>query len=287
MGALSQCRGSTWGSVPPVALRVRVLESVILGYSLIAAAFHSNPPAQNETAGWARLAIAVAAGTLALLLRDRRGEQKDRSPQVMIFDLLVVYGAVMGSQVLLYYLRPAMMLPQWAPTQGGFVGMMLLSATRALLPATGGDGSGTVLVSDPDLESQTDRAYSRLQVVYGIAGLAGVGVGSLGFASSSTRLQIASCLVVLGSGFLLSRILPARRDHAKRLESWARVQAGVRVTQAAAIWCYGALLPASLLALFGAKVYLYWAPIVILIFAEVNLRTLAAYGECLLREEAD
>jgi hypothetical protein len=191
---------------------------------------------------------------LALFLRDRRGEHKDRSPQTMIFDLLVVSGAVMGSQVFLHYLRPALMLPQWAPTQGGFVGIMLLSATRALLPATGGDGSVTVLVSDPGSESQTDRAYSRLQIMYGIAGLAGIGVGSVGFAASSTRLQIASCLVVLGSGFLLSRVLPARRDQVKRLESWARVQPGVRVTHAVAIWCHGALLPASLLALFGAKV---------------------------------
>jgi hypothetical protein len=161
---------------------------------------------------------------------------------------------------------------------------MLFSATRALLPAAGSDRG--LLVSDPDSESQTDRAYSRLHVVYGIAGLIGVGVGLMSFVASFTRLRIASCFVVLGSGFLLSRILPARRDDSEHLEGWGRVQAGVRLSQAATVWYYGALFPASLLALFGAKVYLYWVPIVILMFAEVNLRTLAAYSECLYREEA-
>lgn len=285
MSDRSQCPGTVCWPVSTEALRVRVLESVILGYSLIAGAFYSNPPSSDEPEGWARLVIGVLAGMLALSVRDRRAAREDRSPHAMIFDLLVVYGSVIGSQMLMYLLRPALMLPQWAPTQGGFVGIMLFSATRALLPATAG-GDRSLLISGPDSEPQTDRAYSRLHVVYGIAGLIGVGVGSISFAASSTRLRIASCFVVLGSGFLLSRILPARRGDSERLGGWGRVQAGVRLSQAAAVWYYGALFPASLLALFGAKVYLYWVPIVILMFAEVNLRTLAAYSGCLHREEA-
>ena len=38
----------------------------------------------------------------------------------------------------------------------------------------------------------------------------------------------------------------------------------------ARFWYYGALFPASLVVLSGSKVYLYWIPIVILLFAEVN-----------------
>ena len=107
----------------------------------------------------------------------------------------------------------------------------------------------------------------------------------IGFEASSIRVRIASRFVALGSGFLLSRILPARQGNAERHQCWGRVQAGVRLLQAAAGWHYGALFPASLLAPFGAKVYLYWIPIVILLFAEMNLRTLAFYRELLDREK--
>ena len=50
------------------------------------------------------------------------------------------------------------------------MGTMLFSAERALLPATAGVDR-SLLIPSADPEPQTDRAYSRLHVVYGIAGL--------------------------------------------------------------------------------------------------------------------
>ena len=279
----SHCSASTCSQFSAAAVRLRVLESVILGYSLLAGAFYSNPPSPHEPEGWARLAIGVLAGMLALSIRDRRAARENRSPHAMVLDLLVAYGSVVASQMLMSLLRPALMLPRWAPTQGGFVGIVIFAATRALLPAMA-DGDCDLLISAPGREPQGDRAYSRLRVVYGIAGLIGVGVGAISLMASSTRLRIASSLVVTGSAFLLSRTLSERPAGSGRLDETA--QACARIVQAAAIWYYGALFPASLVALFGAKVYLYWVPIVILIFAEVNLRTPAAYRGFLHQEEA-
>ncbi len=120
-------------STQGAALRGRLLEAVVLGYSLIAGAFISNPPSlASEPKGLTRLAIAVGMGMLALAIRSHLTREKDRSPNTLVFDLVTVYGSVFLSQIVLAYLQPNLMLPGWAPTQGGFVGMMLFAATRAL-----------------------------------------------------------------------------------------------------------------------------------------------------------
>ena len=121
------------------ALRGRVLEAVVLGYSLIAGAFQSNPPSlAGEPKGLARLGIAVGTGMLALVIRSRLTRRQDRLPSALVVDLVTVYGFVVLSQVILACFRPNLVLPGWAPTQGGFVGIMLFAATRALLAAFAG-----------------------------------------------------------------------------------------------------------------------------------------------------
>lgn len=244
-----------------------VLQAVALTYSLAAGAFRSNPPSlRSESEGLVRLCIAVGAGMVALAARSRSTSRHDRSPGTLVVDLLLVYGCVVLSQVVLNWSRPELALPCWAPTQGGYVGVMLFAATRALFAiAPGGDDS---------LPEWVDDRRQELAIRCGRYGGAGAGAFALGLAglwAVSVQVRIASCWIAIGSAYLLVRAACAHREVASD-----RIDQGLRrcdsILRAAAVWYCGALFPASLVALFGSNVYVYWIPLVILLFAEGNQR---------------
>ncbi|MBC8165523.1 MAG: hypothetical protein H7Y20_06595 [Bryobacteraceae bacterium] len=252
-------------------IRSLVLQALILSYSLAAGAFNSNPPSiANEPEGVARLGIAVAAGLLGVVVRRHRdGRQNERSANSLTVDLMVIYGLVVLSQVLLNFLRPEMALPRWSPTQGGFVGFMMLAATRALFaaPATAADSSSEW---DDGRIKELINEQNRYRRVYGIAASLAVAIGLLGLFIGTLRIQIASALIVIGSAYLLEGTLfnTAMTTTSTEQQSLPCIA----ILQGASAWYYLALFPASIVALSGSKIYLYWVPLVVLVFAETNHR---------------
>src|SRR5579863_6656427 len=104
-----------------LTIRSFVLQAIVLAYSLTAGAFHSNPPSLlKEPMGLIRLGIALAVGLLGLFLRNRNSPAAQRPPHWLALDMVVIYGMIILSQVMLGYLDPDLCLPNWRPTQGGF-----------------------------------------------------------------------------------------------------------------------------------------------------------------------
>src|SRR5262245_12117387 len=88
-------------------VRSLLLQALVLTYSLTAGAFRSNPPSVSiEQEGLARLGIAVAAGILGVIGQDRIARGNERSANSLIVDLMVIYGLVMMSQVLVAFFMP-------------------------------------------------------------------------------------------------------------------------------------------------------------------------------------
>jgi hypothetical protein len=147
---------------------------------------------------------------------------------------------------------------------------MLFAVTRALFAiAPGRDDSFPEWIDDrrQELAAQCNRYRAR----YIVAGAGALGLGLAGLWATSAQVRIASCWIAIGSAYLLMRAASAHRATAAD-----HVDQGLRrcdsILRAAAVWYCGALFPASLVALFGSKIYLYWIPLVILLFAETNQR---------------
>lgn len=256
-------------------IRSLVLQALVLSYSLTAGAFYSNPPSiTNEPKGLARLGIAVSAGLLGVIVRNRRARWNERSGNSLAVDLLVIYGLVIMSQLLLKVFSPEIALPRWAPTQGGFVGFMLLAAARALFaaPATAVDALSEL--DDGIIEALIDRR-NRYRTVYGVVALLALAIGLWGLFMGALRVQIASALIIIGSAYLLQRTFSSLAITATT-STEQQLLACIAILRGAKAWYYLALLPASIVALFGSRVYLYWVPLVILMFAEANQRAITS-----------
>lgn len=259
----------------PHRLKIRsfVLQVLVLVYSLTAGSFHSNPPSVvNEPAGLIRLGIAVAAGMLGVVLLNRHSLARQSFPNATVLDIVVIYGLIVLSQVTLAFLNPALCMPYWAATQGGFVGFVLFVATRALFAAPGTDDDDASVEPGNELEQERINRTNHQRMVYQIVSAIAVALSGLGLALAPWRGQIASALIMIGSVHLLWRAFAGRPGPAAG--SADRVL--LAVLQSASGWYYLALLPASIVVLFGSKVYLFWVPIVILIFAEANQRAAAS-----------
>ena len=258
----------------PHSLRIRSfgLQVLVLAYSLTAGAFHSNPPSVvNEPAGLARLGIAIAAGILGLVALNRHSLARQRSPNSLLLDVVVIYGLIILSQVALAFLNPALRLPNWAPTQGGFLGFMLFAATRALFAAPQANDKDRWAESGNEIEQERISQANRHRMVYRIASAIAVTLSGLGLVLTPWRGQIASALIMIGSIQLLRRTFGPTG-----IPVGSADKVLLAVLRSASGWYYLALLPASIVALLGSKVYLYWVPILILMFAEANQRAAAS-----------
>lgn len=113
--------------------RAFLLQTLVLIYSFTAAAFRSNPPSvSDDPMALVRLAVPVIAALWGLLLRDAYTDPERRLPHTSAVDVSVAFGLAFSSQLILSVFRPELTLSRWAPTQGGFVGIALLAACRAL-----------------------------------------------------------------------------------------------------------------------------------------------------------
>lgn len=250
--------------------RARLLQALVLTYSLTAGAFQSNPPSLvNEPVGLIRLAIAVAAGMLGLLVRDVAARRNGSSGHSIAIDVIVVYGLIFMTQQLVGFIRPELALPLWSPTQGGFVGFALFTATRALFARPVAANGGPV----PESNTTTDERIKEAKSYRGgyiVAASVSLAVGLYWFFTGYLLVQIAGALMVIGSVHLQWRAFKHRA--ADGITSHEQLTPFCEMLRGASAWYYLALLPASMLILFGAKVYLYWIPLVILLFAEANQR---------------
>lgn len=261
---------STWGST-----RIFLLEALVVVYSFTAAAFHSDRPSiATDAWGLVRLAIPAAAALLGLGIRDRQARNKTRSPHDTVIDILAAYGLALLSQAALFALKPDWILPRWAPTQGGFVGIMLVAICRSLFPPNSRRvRSEPALLTDWELESLRGRARHLRRVCVASAAAAGV-FGAYLLTLRPERAHSAAGLLLAGAAYLA--VLTAQhtpgRTPGEGLRDLRRQLRGLLV------WSYASLFPAFVVLLWGATVYLYWTPLVILIFAEVSYRSLESLG---------
>lgn len=251
--------------------RVLLLEAAVVIYSFTAAAFRSDwPSIVDDTAGLVRLAIPVIAALGGLVLRDAFTDRANRPPHATAVDVMAAYGLAALAEAATFILKPELALPRWAPTQGGFIGMVLLALTRALLVSP---AQGESPLSAQEAVWRADqlrrkiahirRAYFGACVVFGSIALYGLLSGGL-------KARIASAWILAGTTYLVGRMTTreARFDGSYR-EELAGYQAFVR---RASYWYYGSLLPGITLVLVGYPVYPYWLPLMVLIAAELNHR---------------
>ncbi len=262
---------STWGSA-----RIFLLEALVVLYSLTAAAFRSDKPSiATDARGLVRLAIPAAAALVGLGIRDRLARNKTRSPHDTVIDVLAAYGLALLSQAALMALAPEWILPRWAPTQGGFVGIILLAICRSLFPPNSREvRSEPALLADWELESLARRARRFKRVCVASTAAAGV-LGAYLLTLGLVRARAAGTFLLVGALYLAA--LTARRDALTHTAD-EDLRALRRQLRGLLVWCYASLLPALVLLLWGTMVYLYWAPLVILIFAELTHRSLERLG---------
>jgi hypothetical protein len=226
------------------------VEALVVVYAFMAAAFRSDwPSASKDPEALVRLAIPATAALLGLWLRDAYAGP-DRPPHAVALDVIAAFALAILSQALLSAFKPELVLPRWAPTQGGFLGMVLLALTRALFPPSAKQDR---LLPESGWSA---KAYLAATVLFTSAACYLLIAGG-------AKARTASILVLAGSAYLFFQFRVA-----KHYGTFLR---------RASYWYYGCLLPSSLIALQGFPVYLYWVPLVILVFAEVNHRAAGAW----------
>lgn len=267
--------------------RTIVLESLAVIYSLISGAFISDQASLwSEPVALGRVSIPALAAAAGLRWRDKHQSSATRPPHAAAVDVVVAYGLVLLTEFILWLLLPEWVLPRWAPTEGGFVGISLVVACRALFPP--------VDRLDPAYCGSADEIRGRIQVlrrrtlrttaVYFVSCLVLSSV-SFSFAVAGTlKLRVISVLILAGSAYLTHQlgvhaggVVASTDTQASRLVAQydLRLKQQRLLHRYAANWYYGSLLPATTLLVAGTRIYLYWLPLVVMIFAEVNNRQAA------------
>ncbi len=136
--------------------------------------------------------------------------------------------------------KPTLMLPRWAPTQGGFLGVVLLAVVRSIF-------------APGVMPGETDRYARWIMNAYLAAAALFASVGLWLVWAGALRIRIAACFLIVGAAYLV----------------YVYRCADLR---AVTYWYYGSLLPAVLILLEGAPVYPYWVPLFIVLVAELNAR---------------
>jgi hypothetical protein len=256
--------------------RVLLLEAAVVIYSFMAAAFRSDWPSVTEDpAALVRLLIPVIAAMGGLLLRDAFADRANRPPHATAVDVIVAYGLAALTEVVLFALKPSLALPRWAPTQGGFVGMVLLALTRALF-ATPADGPAANPTSE--LEAVWREAELRTKIAHTRRAYLGAWIilsltAAYFLFSGSMKTRIASGWILGGTLYALAQRRAPSGSYCAELESEHTSLRRV------AWWYYGSLLPGITLALVGYPVYPYWLPLMVLIAAEWNQREMGRLAQ--------
>jgi hypothetical protein len=265
--------------------RIFLLQLFVIIYSLTAAAFRTNPPSISaDPLGPVRLAIPAIVAACGLLLRDVFNDHQNRQPHDTALDVMLAVVLVIVSELILSVLEPKLIL-QWAPTQGGFVGIWLLVGCRSLF-AHSTDAAPQVRralsVDEIQLKvHEVESTTSRIARFYFVVGAILSTIGSYVLVRGSAKAQLAASVLLVGSVYQIWHLIESRSMKSAPVEgvipkSLAGYQWQLNrqqlFLQHAGLWCYGALLPASFIFLFGQPVYPYWIPLVILIAAEANHR---------------
>ena len=102
-------------------------------YAFHASPFHRRPPSPlDEASGVVRLAWAVTVVLSVFAFRDSHAGSGTRPAHASALDVMLAYSAVYGCHLAAGVVAPALALPRWSPTEGGFVGITVLVATRSL-----------------------------------------------------------------------------------------------------------------------------------------------------------
>jgi hypothetical protein len=187
-----------------------------------------------------------------------------RTPHASAVDVIVAFALSSLAEVTLNLLKPELVLPRWAPTRGGFVGISLLVAVRSLLPPR----------ALPEIYSSAEElseAIVRITRTYLAASAIAIPIALYFIFAGTLKARAASCLILAGTVYLVYRMC-RRNQHLASYPS--QLQQKGSVLRAASCWSYGSLLPGVMLSLVGYPVYPYWLPLVVLIAAELNHRAL-------------
>jgi hypothetical protein len=267
--------------------RIFLLQVLVVSYSFTAAAFRSDTPSiASDPGALARLAIPVTAAMFGLLLRDAFTNSADRPPHASAVDVIVAFGFAFLLEAILSTLKPELMLARlWAPTQGGFVGISLLVASRSLFPPGVKISDGTGLISLTEIRWKAEelrksiRRYARAYLAVCTLFCA---IAAYALVAGDLKIRLASCVVAAGCGYLLYQssypigerdLAAAALSESTLFESYrGELQGQIVFLQRTGYWYYGSLLPGVTILLWGNSVYPYWLLVVIFIAAEWNHR---------------
>jgi len=272
MSHLAQIRSNT-------KARIFLLEALVVVYSFTAAAFRSDwPSISHDPGALGRLAIPAAAALFGLLLRDAY-TGPDRPPHASVVDVIVAFALAFLSEMVLSVLKPELMLPRWAPTQGGFVGISLLVACRSLFPPCAKLGETAGPLSQLEIRWKAEELGKSIRYsaqAYFVISTLFSSIALWFILAGSPKARAASCLLLAGTVYLVYQIRErgwTATTPYTSLDSYRRELHSQRgFLQSASYWYYGSLLPAVLLSLLGHPVYPYWIPLVVLVAAELNHR---------------
>jgi len=270
-------------------VRIFSLEALVVIYSFTAGAFKSEwPSISADPMALVRLIIPVAVVMAAFWFRKSNHSQ-GRLPHAAALDVIVAYGLVLLAEWILSAVQPELALPRWAPTQGGFVGFSLIVACRALFPQCSESSADGIPITETELlwkvqdlratSVQVRRWYLGAGVLPGSAALYFTLIGS-GHQRAVSGLIVAGALYVASQVRVRTHGPPAATcNNAGQLfrEYLWELRCRYLLLRRLGAWYYGFLLPAAIFALLGSRVYGYWLPLVVLIFAELNYRQAANF----------
>jgi hypothetical protein len=228
--------------------RVFLLQAVVVLYAFTAAAFRLDRPSiTGDPGALARLTIPAASAIFGLLLRDAY-TNPDRPPHASAIDAMVAFGFAFLAEGILSALSPGLMLARlWAPTQGGFVGISLLVASRSLFPpgAQFSESGGVISLAEVRWKAEELRRRSRRCArAYFATCVLFFAISAYGLIAGNLKIRCASWIVAGGSVYLLhqsvSRISAERELHEFYRD---RLQRQIVFLQHAGYWYYGSLLP--------------------------------------------
>lgn len=253
-------------------LRVILLEALAIVYSLTAAAFHSDhPPVVDYPAGLLRLAIPAAAALAGLLLRDASSDPSHRPPHAAAVDLMVAVAFAALAELVLFVFKPELVLPRWAPTQGGYVGSSLVVICRALFRP---DPTRAA----PDSAPEAAKNLLRSKRAYLAAANVVAGLAIWLIWTGDPKARIASALLLSGSLILIYRISRITMSHFADAPG-EYIECRVTLLRQAGYWYYASVFPGVLILLAGSPVYPYWLALAVLIAAEWNHRSALSLRE--------
>ena len=123
--------------------------------------------------------------------------------------MIVAFALAFSSEVVLFLVKPELLLPRWAPTQGGFIGMVLVAVTRSAFPPRAKLKQNTLSMSPQEVCWRQDDLRKRIvqkMRIYLAASALFMSIAVYFILMGSPKARAASSLILIGTAYLVNQI---------------------------------------------------------------------------------